>query len=275
MAVGGGRKRGRRSPARGLGSLRAAVLACVAVVVVAATAVGGAFAWRAVRASGPGVPRAVIVDQLALTDPNPGFVEGAAHQLQAAGYRVDYVPADRVTVNFYRDLPKRGYDFIVLRTHTSDYRTELTKAAEHDTPQRSIGLFTNERYSRTTHLDDQYAKRLMIDSYADRPIKDTYFGITPEFITESTHGRFDGATVVLMGCSGLETNDLAQAFLGKGAKEFVSWDRPVTAEHTDAATSALLTNLFAGGLELREAVAKTMGTVGSDPAFGAKLAVFP
>ena len=78
-----------------------------------------------------------------------------------------------------------------------------------------------------------------------------------------------------MGCGGLKTNDLARAFLARGAKDFVSWDGSVTAQHTDSATEELLAHLFAGGQELHEAVARTMDGVGPDPAFGARLAVYP
>jgi len=224
----------------------------------------------------PAGPRALIVDQLALTDPNPGFVSDATRALEAGGYHVDYVPAEQVTVNFYRDLPARGYQFIVLRSHTSDLRISRDpKIAAVETPLASTGLFTNELYNKETHVSDQIATRLMVDSYIDRGIPWKYFGITPEFLLHSARGRFDGTTVVLMGCSGLKTNDLAKAFMTRGAKEFVSWDQPVTAEHTDAATKELLANLFDHRLALADAVTKTMADVGPDPAYGARLELYP
>jgi hypothetical protein len=252
-------------------------LAALVIVVVALT-LGGALLSMFLLSGGGATgkePRAAIIDQLALTDPNPQFVANATRELRLAGYTVDYVPAQSVTVNFYRSLPARGYSFIVLRSHTSDYQAPLDAASASKPPVSSVGLFTNELYSTTTHVDDQRATRLMVDWYADRDIPWRYFGITPSFILNSTRGRFDGTTVVLMGCSGLETNDLAQAFLARGAKTFVSWDRPVTAEHTDAATADLMTNIFSNGLDVHEAVAKTMEDVGSDPSFGSRLAVFP
>ena len=250
----------------------------VAAVAVAALLIAGGLAALALRFGGgdaPSGPRAVIIDQLALTDPDAEFVASASHQLELAGYTVDYVPAQSVTVDFYRDLPTRGYTFIVLRSHTSDYQAPLGAAAASRAPVSSIGLFTNEIYSTSAHVEDQRAERLMVDWYADRDIQWRYFGVTPAFLLNSTRGRFEDTTVVLMGCSGLETNDLAQAFLTLGAKTFVSWDRPVTAEHTDAATAQLLENLFTNGLGMREAVARTMDDVGSDPAYGSRLAVFP
>jgi hypothetical protein len=250
----------------------------VAAAVLVAAVVGAAVTLRAGGGgdSAPPGDRAVIVDQLALTDPNPAFIADARRSLEAAGYKVDYVPAEAVTVDFYRDLPARGYRFIVLRSHTSDFAGSLDpKEAALSTPIASTGLFTNEVYSTSTHVSDQRATRLMVDSYVDRGIPWKYFGITPEFLLQSARGRFDGTTIVLMGCSGLKTDDLAQAFMTRGAKEFVSWDQPVTAEHTDAATRELLANLFDHRLALADAVSKTMTDVGPDPAYGAKLELYP
>jgi len=116
----------------------------------------------------------------------------------------------------------------------------------------------------------------MVDSYVDRPIKDSFFGVTPAFIAEAMRGNLHGATVVLMGCSGLKNDDLAKAFVDRGAKDFVSWDGSVTAQHTDAAGEALLKHLFAAEQrDLRQAVATTMQEVGRDPAFGSSLAIYP
>ena len=78
-----------------------------------------------------------------------------------------------------------------------------------------------------------------------------------------------------MGCSGLKTDDLAQAFIARGASQLVSWDQPVTAAHTDEATSELLSDLLAKKLGMRQAVASTMAKVGPDPSYGARLAVYP
>ena len=62
-----------------------------------------------------GTRTAVIIDQLSLTFPNEAFVEAATDILDQAGYEVNYVPGEDVTVGFYRDLPAGGYDIIVLR----------------------------------------------------------------------------------------------------------------------------------------------------------------
>jgi hypothetical protein len=223
----------------------------------------------------PAVMRAAIVDQLAITDPNPDFVMEATGQLEAAGYIVDYYPPDAVTVELYRNLPKQGYEFIILRSHASDFTAEPTAPPGAPGGKWAIGLFTNELYSPEAHLDEQYAKRVSIQRYEGRDNKDQYFGVNADFVSSSMHGRFDGTTVVLMGCGGLLTTDLAAAFVQKGAKDFVSWDRSVTATHTDAATEGLLDGLFKEHMGVRDAVGYAMARVGADPAFGAHLLAYP
>ena len=258
--------------ARRRGALAAIVILATALAAVAAVIVAFNL-WGDTEPSGP--PRAVLVDQLAATDPNADFVKEATRLLEAAGYVVDYIPAADVTVDSYRDLPERGYKFIILRSHSSDFVGERDAITGVVVRKWSIGLFTNEPYSKETHIEDQRAKRLAVEQYADVPAGERYFGITAEFIARSTRGRFAGATVVLMGCAGLKTDDLARAFVAKGVKNFVSWDLFVTARHTDAATANLLHNLFGLGLDLHEAVARTTIEVGPDPIFGAHLLTFP
>src|SRR5207253_4757483 len=86
---------------------RFAALVCVVAVLVVGAIVGAWWVWPSGGANGP--PRAVIVDQLALTDENSVFVDEASQLLADAGYQVDYVPQTNVTVDFYRGLAKRGY----------------------------------------------------------------------------------------------------------------------------------------------------------------------
>ena len=249
-----------------------AVGACLAFVLAVVAAAG---VWWRPASGPPPLARAVIVDQLAKTDPNPTFVADATRQLESAGYAVDYVPADDVTVDFYRRLPAQGYTFVILRSHSSDYVSSRNAVTGATTTKWSIGLFTNEPYSSETHVDEQRQKQLVIERYTDDTSGARFFGITATFIADSTQGRFHAATVVLMGCAGLKTDDLARAFQAKGVKDFVSWDLFVTAQHTDAATESLLNHLLGERQDLREAVANAMADTGPDPVYGATLVAYP
>lgn len=229
--------------------------------------------WPSERAVG--LPKAVIIDQLALTDPNQAFVNEAGLRLQAAGYAVDYYRSYEVTVDFYRDLPKRGYKLIVIRSHASQQVFERDPATGGPIEHAGVALFTNEPYSQFTHADDQRDYRLGVGSYPQLGISDKYFLIGPEFVRSSMHGTFKDATIVLMGCGGLSTPDMARAFEERGVRQFISWDTLVTAAHTDAATQELLGRLVSDRLSPAEAVAQTMAAVGPDPSYGSRLLVYP
>jgi hypothetical protein len=224
----------------------------------------------------PPRPRAVIVDQLAYTDANPDFAAEAERDLRAAGYDVDYYPSKAVTVEFYRELPSRGYGFVLLRSHSTQFiyrRDPVT--SELKQAENSVMLFTTEPYSQVAHADEQRSGRVAVGSYPDHQAEGQYFLIDPTFVANAMHGQFKNATVVLMGCGGLSTTDLAKAFEKRGAKEFISWDTSVTAAHTDAAARKLLAHLLGDTPQPNEAVARTMAEVGPDPSFGSKLLAYP
>jgi len=248
----------------------AAVGASVLAALVAAVVL-----WRSRDDTPAGPPRAVIVDQLALTDQNSGFVERASALLAGAGYQVDYIPENEVTVDFYRGLAKRGYTFIVLRTHTSDTSYRLDQATRRPVKEDHVRIFTNELYSDRKYVRDQLDSRLTIGTYPQYGSKDRYFSIDPGFVRDAIPGRFHGATVVLMGCGGLNTLDMGDAFIAKGAKQLVGWDHSVSAEHTDAATQRLLEHMLRDGMPATDAITATMREVGPDPTYRARLKLYP
>jgi hypothetical protein len=98
-----------------------------------------------------------------------------------------------------------------------------------------------------------------------------YFGIAPDFIRYSMRGRFEKTLVIMMGCDGLRSDETAQAFLARGAEAFVSWSKPISASHTDAATQRLLELLLVRRLSVPEAVARTAADLGPDPLYGGEL----
>ena len=235
----------------------AAVVAAVAVVVLLGRSEGQ-----------QGPLRAAIVDQLELTVPNPEFVASGTAMLEEAGYAVDYYPGEEVTVEFYRGLPTRGYNLIIVRAHSG-------LLARKDGPgfTDEAVLFTVDPYDPQTDLrrlrpDD--VPRLTFVWYGV-PVPPFYLGVKPEFVASSMKGDFGGATVILMGCDLLKGESMAEAFIDRGAGEVVGWDRSVTAGHTDAATERLLDHMLVDGLSTEQAVAQTMEELGRDPAFDSEL----
>jgi hypothetical protein len=259
-----------------------AVLVVVAVVacLAALSGEGSPVPTAGVRSQ----PRAAIIDQLGSRTPNPSFVETTTATLEEAGYAVDYYGADQVTVEFLRDLPTHYYDLVVLRGHSAIPGKDLTlpkdvDPATLDRIMRRIGndvlLFTSEPYDETAYLDDQKALRLFPVVYRGDPMSESYFAIASGFVESSMSGRFDGTTVILMGCSSLASDRTAAAFVDRGAGAVVGWSDTVSPEHTDAATERLVEHLVKDHLPVAEAVADTMSEVGPDPSYGAIMRAYP
>ncbi|UCH86347.1 MAG: hypothetical protein JSU97_07385 [Dehalococcoidia bacterium] len=252
------------------GRLRRAAVVLV-VVVLLATGLAASLLPSGLLDGDASAPRAVIVDQLSLSQPNPDFAASATDILEQADYAVDYFSGEQVTVDFYRNLPTHDYDLIILRVHSGI--AEETDITTGETTQREyVSLFTGEPYRRDKYPNEPRGRLGKATYYEGAP---PLFGIGPEFITHSMEGSFDKALIVLMGCDGLRSQRTAQAFLDKGASAFVSWTRSVSASHTDAATERLLEKLLVEELPVGDAVAQTAAEVGPDPSYGAELRMLP
>ena len=258
--------RARRSRVR----WRKLVAVAGAGLAVALVAVAAFFVLSPSDGGPPGPPRAVIVDQLELTAPNPDFAKQATELLEAAGYEVDYVPGAEVTVDYYRELPSKGYEIVLLRAHAAG--RELADDEYGD----DVSLFTSERVS-PTYLKEQRDGLLKGVGYTREQMErgELLFGIPSSFVRESMQGDFGGATVVLMGCDVLRAKNMAEAFVGRGAGAVVGWDATVSARHTDLATLSMLRYLLVDELPVQEAAAASMAEVGPDPFYDSVFLSYP
>ena len=251
--------------------LRGALMMVAAFAAIAAVFAVGATIYSLTRGDDDdGILRAVIVDQLDLTFPNQDFREQTTETLEAAGYVVDYVPGEEVTVEYYRDLPTHGYDLVLLRTHVA--RLE----AVNDEPSLAE-IFTSEPYSTSEHVWERERGYIGSVAYYDDSgyLEEAFFGIGPAFVLERMNGRFNGSTIVMMGCSGLFSEAMAEAFIRKGADAFVSWNDLVSAAHTDAATLDLVERIVIDELSVAEATKATMAELGPDPYYDSTLLSYP
>lgn len=241
----------------------------VAIVVV--VAVAGVAAWLITSGSDDEAqpPSAVIVDQLSLTSPDQEFVTEATHELEAAGYAVDYVPGADVTVDFFRALPAQGYDIVLVRAHAG-------RRVSDDGGVVTADIFTSEPYSASSHEGEQRDGDLMLGVLGGQEsVEDAVFTIPAEFVEHQMQGDFDGATVVLMGCDVLGGERLARSFVDRGAGAVVGWDQGVSASHTDAATLSFLGHLLRDHTSVQAATAAAGADVGNDPYYGSKLVSYP
>jgi len=214
-------------------------------------------------------PKAAIVDQLSLTFPNKTFIEKATKILEQVGYKVDYYPGEKVTVEFYRNLPTHGYKIIILRAHSS-----ATLPGGTETP---TVLFTSERYNPSKYVYEQLTDQLWEVGYSveDKEKGIVYFGVTPLFVTQSMKGKFENAVIVMMGCEGLDNPLMAKAFVDKGAKVYISWNQQVSASHTDLATTHFLKHFLIEKRTVKEAIQETYKEVGPDPTYKSLLIAYP
>ena len=209
---------------------------------------------------------AVIVDQLSSMRENEEFVGNVTQELEDYGFKVDLYQGDEITVDFYRQLPTRGYELIIFRAHSG-------LLAEDEVTIAQTTLFTNEEYSQLKHYAEQLDDRLVMARVGEGyPM---VFGIPPKFIRESMKGEFDDAVVIMMGCSGIFLRDLAEAFVDKGASVYVAWNGSVELYYVDDATPYLMRQLCSGNLTIKEAMDSTMDVIGPDPEHGAGLKCYP
>ncbi len=210
--------------------------------------------------------RAVIVDQLSLNHPNQTFIDLNIKILQDAGYTVDYVPGEKVTVEFFRNLPTYNYKIIILRVHVAE-SIEMQQTA----------FFTNEEYSESRYIVDQMSQTLGIAKYPDSNLSDdtTYFAISPRFIQNGMIGEFNDTAIIMMGCFSLKYPKMAEALITKGAGFCVGWNETVSASHTDWATSTLMEHLLVKNESVSQSVYNTMAEVGIDPDYYSGLSYYP
>ena len=229
--------------------------------------------------------KAAIVDQLSSKTPNQSFVDNATSGPEETPATTSTtIPAIRSTSDAYRDLATHGYDLIILRAHSAVPSKDLTLPTDVDPAivSRVMGeigddvlLFTSEPYNTDNYLDDQRALRLFPVVYAGDPMSDIYFAIASGFVKSNMKGRFDGTTVILMGCSSLATEKTAAAFVDRGASAVIGWSDTVSPEHTDAATERLVGYLVKDQLPPSEAVDKVNADLGPDPTYGAVMKAYP
>ncbi len=227
---------------------------------------------RASPASGPailtnsGELKAAIVDQLYSIRENPAFIDDITRELKDYGFEVDVYQGDDVTVDLYRKLPTYGYKLIIFRVHSG------LLIHEEDAGNRTW-LFTSEPYSRTRYFFQQL--RGQVTSARTSEDAPGVFAVGAKFITQVMEEQFADTAIIVMGCAGFNFEDLAQAFIQKGASTYTAWDASVGLRYVDDATTALVEKLISKELTVAEAVAETMKEKGLDPVGNAVLKYYP
>ena len=216
-----------------------------------------------------GPDRAAIIDQLYILESNPTLIAEATQILESYGFTVDLWQGDEITVDFYRELPKRGYKLIVLRVHSG---LLLAMEGEEVKPLERTYLFTAENYTTTRYvseqLTDKVSNALMTE---DSPL---IFAVNSKFIQDAK-GEFNNTVIIAMGCESYYYDDLPEAFIKKGASAYIGWSTVVSLEYVDTVVLDLLGNLCTENMTLAQGMARTMDKLGYDPYFDAYLKHYP
>lgn len=191
---------------------------------------------------------AAIVDQLEEHFQNTTFVETATNILNNAGFNTTYYESKAVNITFYGELAKKDYGIILLRSHS---------ALRYD--NSTVDLFTSEIFNNQSY------RQMWADGYLaegkylfEQNSNTTYFAVTSKFI-ENLEGTFPRSIVIAMGCWSLkpETDQMAQAFLDKGAEAYIGWTNIILPKDTDRETINLLQMLVNQDKPIAQAVSQT------------------
>jgi hypothetical protein len=215
--------------------------------------------------------KAALIDQLAISFPNSSFVAEFKKIFGSAGFTTDVYSGSEVNIDLYRNLPSRGYRAIVFRVHQS---TPVEYLLPNPRPVAGppVYLFTGEQYVEQKYVIEQLSD-LVVPA---REINGSriYFAIGPKFV-QSMSGKFPNTVVVLAGCSGLYSAELADSLIVKGASIVIGWQRFVQMDYTDAAVIRLLKALVLERTTVNRAIAVTISDIGLDPSYKTNLLAYP
>jgi hypothetical protein len=207
--------------------------------------------------------KAAIIDQVGDGYPSSPssareFNETVTNLLEKANFTVSYHRSQSITVDFFKGLAKGNYGLIILRAHSALREDETL-----------VDFFTSEEFEEDNTYTD-----VTVAHYSWQP--DTYyFAITPKFI-ENLEGYFPKSIIIAMGCSSLKVNyeEMAEAFIKKGAKAYIGWTDSVGLPHSDNSTVRFLQYFLVNNMTISQAINECNKI--SDPEFfPGKLSYYP
>jgi hypothetical protein len=172
--------------------------------------------------------KAVILDQLYGENLEFGFTERCILMLESEGYRVSVYRGENVTAELFHDLDW-GSDIVILRVHSGVF-------------DGGTWLFPHEKYDSSKYVLEQLGGEVNIGRCGslDYPV----FAVSCAFFEDSVESR--SGLVVLMGCNGLEKNDLCEVMYRDGIGAVVGWSGSVTVEETDEVVFEFLVSMISG-----------------------------
>ena len=204
------------------------------------------------------VTKAAIIDQLYHDKPNEYYQQRTLQYLEEAGYEVDIFITEDITVDFYKNLPSKNYEFIVIRTHS----------IASGTVEPSPSLLTGEIYSEKKYIREQLFGQVgkavpflftELEEIGSLVLSNqTYFTVGSNYVDKIMEGQFPGSIIILGGCDTSSDPLLAESLLSRGASAVIGWDGLITSYDNDRAIIGLLNAILENDVEAKTAVESIM-----------------
>ena len=108
-------------------------------------------------------------------------------------------------------------------------------------------MFTSEEYKPNSYYLEQLAGE--ISGARVDYLSDTYFVLSSDYFKHYLIGNIKADCVILMGCNGLVSEDMAQAWIDAGASSYVGWCGDISINMTDVYTKDLVQSYIKKGLK--------------------------
>ena len=198
---------------------------------------------------------ALIIDSISTESE---FKTKSIKLLSESGFQTSYISGQDVTVNLFKSMPKKN--LYILRVHSTclNNRTWIFTGEQYSSEKYSILQLTDLIHRARTRINSTY-----------------FFCVSPEFIQEYNQDGFPDAAILMMGCEGLSSIDLADAFCREGTTVYISWDGYVCLAHTDQAFLTLIEALCSKNMSISESLNYTVEHTGNDPIYFSSLKYYP
>lgn len=160
--------------------------------------------------------------------------------------------------NFEKELNELcedyGYNLVVERDADVKYFKNLEGTYSliilrlHSTNQNNVTwIFTNEPYKPNKYILEQLAGE--VHSASVEYNSGVYYVISSYYIQHYLPSKINTDCVILMGCDGLITDDMADSWIKAGSSYYVGWDGNIPINKTDIYTKEIVENYLREGLE--------------------------
>mgnify|MGYP000347783313 CR=1 FL=1 len=204
--------------------------------------------------------KAVLIDGIAFTDPNPRFTASIKEILSKANISLDIYEGEEVTIDLLRNIG--GYGLIILRVHSAvDERhgfLYLFSAEKFDSEEYNLRYSKEERMSGAVREGRTFKN-------------ESYFALRADLLGYLGNRGLNGSIVILMGCNGTGSQQAIDKLFERGVKAIIAWDGYVDLDYTDEIIVELLKAVYRDRMDFPEAVEKVMDDRGADPIWNSRL----